>query len=36
MLVLVGFAVRKSIDSGAVVKIADLTDLVPHPRRGRG
>jgi len=36
MSVLVGFAARRSIDTGAVVRIADLTDLVPHPRRGRG
>jgi predicted dehydrogenase len=34
MSILIGTAARKSIDEGRPVKIADLTDLVPHPTRG--
>lgn len=34
MSILIGTAARKSIDEGRPVKIADLTDLKPHPTRG--
>lgn len=34
MSILIGTAARKSIDEGRPVKIAELTDLVPHPTRG--
>jgi len=34
MSLLIGVAARKSIDEGRPVKIAELTDIVPHPTRG--
>ncbi len=34
MSILIGTAARKSIDEGRAVKIAELTDLVPHKTRG--
>lgn len=33
MSILVGIAARKSIDSGEMIRIGDLTDLTPHPTR---
>ena len=34
MSVLIGIAARKSIEEGRMVKIEELTDLLPHPTRG--
>lgn len=33
MSILIGIAARKSVDSGEPVRIAELTDLVPRPKR---
>ncbi|MBN2813602.1 MAG: Gfo/Idh/MocA family oxidoreductase [Bacteroidales bacterium] len=35
MSILIGVAARKSIDEGRPVKIAELTDLTPHPTRNQ-